>query len=99
MSDVMHRQSQGTNVNDEQQLQALEQERAAAELSGGAAFFESALAEDFVGVGPLGFMLSKKDWIDRYASGDLKHQSFEWGDAQIRLYGDAAVVIGRETTK
>jgi len=69
----------------------------AAERSGDAAALDKLLADDFTGVGPLGFTLSKQDWLDRYAAGDLKYRTFELADVAVRRYGDAAVVIARQS--
>jgi len=48
------------------------------------------LAEDFVAVGPRGFMLSRHD------SGSLTYGAFEWDEVEVRVHGDAAVMIGRQ---
>ena len=69
----------------------------AAEQSGDAAALDKLLADDFTGVGPLGFTLSKQDWLDRHAAGDLKYRTFDLADMAIRHYGDAAVVIARQS--
>lgn len=69
----------------------------AAEQSGDAAGLDKLLADDFTGVGPLGFTLSKQDWLDRHAAGDLKYRTFELADTSVRRYGDAAVVIAKQS--
>ena len=72
---------------------------AAAELRGDTVFLGSVMADDFVGVGPRGFMLTKEQWLERHEAGKLKYKSFQLDDAQVRLYGGAAVMIGRETAE
>lgn len=68
-----------------------------AELRGDADALNTLLADDFSGVGPLGFLLNKEQWIARFSSGDLKYESFTWDQLSPRLYGEAAVVVGRQT--
>lgn len=52
---------------------------------------------DFALVGPLGFVLDKQQWLDRYRTGDLITSSLTWDEVRVRAYGDAAVAIGRHT--
>jgi ketosteroid isomerase-like protein len=68
----------------------------AAEQNGDSAALELALAEDFSGVGPLGFELSRRDWLERHANADLTYDRFELDEVRIRTYGDAAVVIAHQ---
>jgi ketosteroid isomerase-like protein len=55
------------------------------------------LADDFVLVGPLGFMLDKEQYLGSRRSGDLKHASLVWEDVTVRVYGAAAVAVGSQT--
>ncbi|HLJ34555.1 MAG TPA: nuclear transport factor 2 family protein [Ktedonobacteraceae bacterium] len=67
-----------------------------AELSGDTAFLDNMLADDFVGIGPLGFMLIKQEWLARHQSGDLKYESISLDEARVRVYNDAAILTGRQ---
>ncbi len=67
-----------------QNLEQLVEDWATAELHGDTAFLEHVLTNEFVGVGPRGFMLTKSEWIQRHQSGDLKYQFFKWDDLKMR---------------
>ena len=72
------------------------EEWAAAERRGDAAFLRGALTEDFVGVGPAGFMLTKEQWLGRFAGG-LSYESFAVEEVEAHLlHGKTAVVTGRQ---
>lgn len=77
------------------QVQEFVREWATAEQRGDAAFLEDALTDDFVGVGPLGFMLTKQQWLGRFAGG-LSYESFALDEVEARIHGQAAVVTGRQ---
>ena len=81
------------------QLENLGEEWAAAELRGDTAALGRVLADDFVAVGPLGFMLTREQWLSRHDSGSLTYESFEWDEVQVRVHGSAAVMTGRETAR
>jgi len=78
------------------ELERLGQEWAAAELRGDTAFFEETLVDDFVAIGPRGFMLTKEQWLMRHASGNLTYQSLALDEVAIRNHGDAAVLTARQ---
>ncbi len=66
---------------------------AEAEQDNDAGRLERLLADDFVGVGPLGFVLDRGQWLARFGNG-LENRAFAVEDRQVRDYGDAAVVVG-----
>jgi ketosteroid isomerase-like protein len=52
------------------------------------------LADDFVGIGPVGFVLDKAAWIGRYA--DLRYQAFAIDEVATHRHGDTAVVVAHQ---
>ena len=78
-------------------LSELANDWAAAELDGDTASLKEILADDFVAVGPRGFSLTRQQWIARHEAENLKYGSFGLDEAEVRTYGDAAVVVCRQT--
>ena len=70
---------------------------ATAEFRGDTAFLEQCLADDFVGIGPLGFLLSKQEWLARHQGGGMKYDVHSLDESRVRVYPEAAIVIGRLT--
>jgi ketosteroid isomerase-like protein len=66
-----------------------------AESLGDTSCLEGLLTDDFLGVGPLGFVLPKGAWLARFAGG-LAYESFELEEIQSRRYGEAAVITARQ---
>ena len=60
------------------------------------AFLRESLTDDFVGIGPLGFMLTKDQWLGRYEGG-LSYDSFSLDEVAVRFYGGAAVTTCRQS--
>jgi ketosteroid isomerase-like protein len=79
----------------EQEVACLAEAWATAELQSDTTFLERLLSDDFVGVGPLGFLLSKQEWLAWLQSGDLKHEALTLDEVKVRVYNDAAIVICR----
>jgi ketosteroid isomerase-like protein len=83
--------------NQTEELSGLAKDWASAELGRDTASLKEILADDFVGVGPRGFVLTKKQWIARHDAGNLKYGSFGLDEMTVRLYGDSAIVVCRQT--
>ncbi len=79
----------------EQEVARLVDSWATAELRGDTAFLENLLTDDFVGVGPLGFLLNRQEWLARHRSGDMKYTAHTLDETSVRAYNEAAIVIGR----
>lgn len=82
-----------------QRLERLGEDWSAAELGGDTVALGRMLADDFVAVGPRGFMLTKEQWLSRHDSGSLKYRSFGWDEVDVRVHGNAAVMTGRQTAE
>ena len=80
-----------------EQIRALDERWAEAEERADVATLEALTTDDFTLVGPLGFVLDRQQWLQRYRDGDLVTRSLRWEDVEVREYGDVAVGIGRQT--
>jgi len=81
----------------EQEVLRLADAWATAELRGDTAFLENILADDFIGIGPLGYLLTRQEWLARHQTGDLKYDVHTLDEARVRVYNEAAILIGRLT--
>ena len=77
-----------------EQILALGRRWADAERRGDVAALDALLADDFVAVGPRGFVLHRQQWLDRYRPGNLKNEAFSWQDIAVRDYGEVAIAVG-----
>jgi ketosteroid isomerase-like protein len=80
--------------NDQAELEAFGKRWVEAELAGDTAAMDSLAHKDFLLVGPLGFILDKAQWLERYSSGAFVTSALSWRDTTVRVFGDCAVVIG-----
>jgi ketosteroid isomerase-like protein len=83
----------------EQELLKLEQDWTNANVKADVAFLDLILAEDWVFTDPEGVVWTKAQSLAALKSGEDKIVSMVPDDMKARVYGDAAVVTGRNTTK
>jgi hypothetical protein len=70
-----------------------------AERTGDTAFLAELLTDDFVGVGPYGYTLTKPAWLARHQTGDLRYDTFAVDELDVRTHGPVTVVTARQTTQ
>ena len=70
-----------------------------AERTGDSETTDRLLTDDFVGIGPVGFQLSKSSWVDRLSVGDLKYETLSLEEVATRFYGPVAVTNARWEAK
>jgi ketosteroid isomerase-like protein len=85
--------AQAQTINE--QLRELWQRWTEAETSADVSALDVLATDDFTLVGPVGFVLDKQQWLDRYRAGALSIGSLSFETAQTRIYGDVAVTVGR----
>lgn len=81
----------------EQDVRALQDEFDRAELHADSERLRDLLADDFLSIGPKGFVLDKEQWIGRHAQ--FRYEALETRDHDVRLYGDAAIVRDVQRTR
>jgi ketosteroid isomerase-like protein len=82
--------------NDEQQLKKIEQDWADAYVKRDPSFMQRITAEDYTFIGPDGAMMIKADYV-KSITGNTMFTAFKLDDLKVRIYGEAAVVIGLTT--
>lgn len=66
-----------------------------AELNADRATLEELIADDFRSIGPKGFVMDKREWIDRH---DLfRYLELQISELEVSRYGDAAIVRDVQT--
>jgi hypothetical protein len=83
-------------AEDERELMELEERTHEAFLRGDGESLDGVLAEAFISTGPDGTISTKADYIAENTR-DLTFDSIVTDDLQLRLFGDAAVTLGRVT--
>jgi ketosteroid isomerase-like protein len=66
-----------------------------AERAGDTRALDALLADDFVGVGPVGFVLDKPTWVGRFEHG-LHYDQLDLDELAIHRHGDTAFVVAHQ---
>ncbi|WP_018255423.1 nuclear transport factor 2 family protein [Salinispora mooreana] len=70
-----------------------------AELAGDSAELAKLLADNFVGIGPLGWVRTKAQWLSKYRSGTVRNDAFELFDVRTLALGSSTLVVARQTQR
>ncbi len=83
-------------VKDTNQVKQMVDQWVAALLDGDVQRLRRMTTDNFVTIGPLGFVLSKEQWLGSFNSGDLRYKTLKWDEISVSSYEDAAIVVGRD---
>jgi ketosteroid isomerase-like protein len=84
------------NSDDEQALLKIQHDWAEARIKGDSSYTRRLEAENCTVVWPDGSIVNKREDL-KSMSGDIAFAEFKIDDLQVRLYGDAGVVVGQGT--
>lgn len=83
----------------QEQLKRMEKQRAEALMKGDTRLLDRTTADDYTMITSSGQLRDKSRMIGDLKSGEVKFESADVDDLQVRVYGDAAVVTGLHTQK
>ena len=83
----------------QKQVEQLEMQWRAAQLSNNVATMDSLLADDYIGIGANGTVQTKQETLDRQRNRTLVITSLDLSEVKVRVYGDTAVVTSRAELK
>lgn len=86
MSDTIH-----------DQIAELHRQWVRAEIAGDTAALDELATDDFTLVGPVGFVLTRAQWLGRYTSGAFTTTALELSEVAVRDYGTTAVIVAVHT--
>jgi hypothetical protein len=75
---------------DEGTIRTLQNRFDAAELAGDRDTLRELIADDFLSIGPKGFVLDRSEWIDRHEL--FNYEALDVTEVDIRLYDRTAIV-------
>jgi ketosteroid isomerase-like protein len=70
-----------------------------AERRGDVATMERIMTDDFVAVGPRGFVLNKSAYLQGHKTHELQYQEIKQDELTDHVYGDAAIITKKQSNK
>jgi ketosteroid isomerase-like protein len=68
---------------------------AESERTGDTDTLDALMTDDFVGIGPVGFVLDKAAWLARFEQG-LSYDELSFDDVSIHRHGGAAIAVAHQ---
>ncbi len=69
-----------------------------AEMSSDSSRLQELLTDDFSGIGPLGFVLDKSQWVNRFSRG-FSYKNLDIQDVDLKVHGSAGIIVDRQEQK
>lgn len=82
-----------------QDVNQLEHAWVEAELGNDAEALGRLLTDDFICIGPLGFVLNKEQYLQPRRNGDMQYEDLDWTDEGLRVFGESGVAVGTQTQR
>jgi hypothetical protein len=79
----------------DQQIRSLLDEISRAEVSGDASVYERITEDGFIGIGPLGFVLGRDQWIGRLKEDKYECTRFDLSEIAVVEKGDVALAVAK----
>src|SRR6476620_9554286 len=99
MSGAIQINDRKTATSSETELMQIERDLAKASLALDAATYDRIWADDMMAVNPGGIIYTKAEDQAALKSGKLKFDTFDVDEMNVRVFGETAIVIYRQTVK
>ncbi|SUA81312.1 Uncharacterized protein conserved in bacteria [Nocardia otitidiscaviarum] len=87
------------NMSEPQRITDIVERWRRAEATGDSESLDALLADDFLGIGPMGWMRTKAQWLDKYRTGAVRNDAFELSDLHCRPLGSATLVVAHQSQR
>jgi hypothetical protein len=77
----------------EEEITKVAEDNIKALRNGDLRFLENNLSDDFLGIGPLGLLLIKKEWLVGHSPPNWKYLDLRLQDRKVRTYGSRVAIL------